>query len=183
MALSVAGSTMVPRLVFRMRWQGRRVVGISRLVGGMQQYVSSGMAGRQIVDTLRNLHIAGDLGVVAGAAGGGDQGTGVLYVSVRRFLIYVESSLSAGTSWAVFKPNGASLWSRLRLDVGGFMQGLFMQGKLQGTTAEQAYFVKCDADNNPQSSVDAGVVNILVGCAVVYPSEFVVISVQQICQG
>jgi phage tail sheath protein FI len=59
------------------------------------------------------------------------------------------------------------------------MQGLFLQGAFQGTTPQKAYFVKCDSENNPQSSIDQGVVNILVGFAPLYPAEFVVIQIQQ----
>ena len=63
---------------------------------------------------------------------------------------------------------------------GAFMQGLFLQGAFQGPSPSQAYFVKCDAENNPQSSIDLGIVNILVGFAPLYPAEFVVIQIQQI---
>ena len=79
----------------------------------------------------------------------------------------------------VFEPNDEPLWGQIRLNVGTFMQGLFLQGAFQGTTPQQAYFVKCDAENNPQSSIDLGIVNILVGFAPLYPAEFVVIQIQQ----
>jgi hypothetical protein len=79
----------------------------------------------------------------------------------------------------VFEPNDVPLWSQIRLNVGAFMQGLFLDGAFQGTTPQQAYFVKCDAENNPQSSIDLGIVNILVGFAPLYPAEFVVIQIQQ----
>jgi phage tail sheath protein FI len=63
---------------------------------------------------------------------------------------------------------------------GTFMQGLFLQGAFAGTSPQQAYFVKCDGENNPASSIALGVVNILVGFAPLYPAEFVVIQIQQI---
>ena len=59
-------------------------------------------------------------------------------------------------------------------------RGYSSQGAFQGTTPPEAYFVKCDSENNPQSSIDLGVVNILVGFAPLYPAEFVVIQIQQI---
>jgi uncharacterized protein len=40
--------------------------------------------------------------------------------------------------------------------------------------------MKCDAENNPDSSVALGVVHILVGFAPLYPAEFVVIQIEQI---
>ena len=61
-----------------------------------------------------------------------------------------------------------------------FMQALFLQGAFAGTTPQQAYFVKCDCENNPAASIALGIVNILVGFAPLYPAEFVVIQIQQI---
>jgi uncharacterized protein len=101
------------------------------------------------------------------------------YVPIRRFALFLESSLYQGTQWAVFEPNDNTLWGQLRLNIGAFMQGLFQQGAFQGTTPQQAYFVKCDSENNPQSSIDQGIVNVLVGFAPLYPAEFVVIQIQQ----
>jgi phage tail sheath protein FI len=59
------------------------------------------------------------------------------------------------------------------------MQQLFLQGAFAGASAQQAYFVKCDGENNPDSSTALGIVNILVGFAPLYPAEFVVIQIQQ----
>jgi phage tail sheath protein FI len=60
------------------------------------------------------------------------------------------------------------------------MQTLFRQGAFQGSTPQQAYFVLCDSSTNPQSSIDLGIVNIVVGFAPLKPAEFVVITIQQI---
>jgi uncharacterized protein len=100
-------------------------------------------------------------------------------VPIRRFALYLESSLYDGTQWVVFEPNDETLWGQVRLNVGAFMQGLFLQGAFAGTTPQQAYFVKCDGENNPPASVAQGIVNILVGYAPLYPAEFVVIQIQQ----
>ena len=40
------------------------------------------------------------------------------------------------------------------------MQGCSCKGAFQGTTPQKAYFVKCDADNNPQSSIELGASSI-----------------------
>jgi len=101
------------------------------------------------------------------------------YVPVRRAALFIESSIQVGTQWVVFEPNAPPLWAQIRLDVGAFLLGLFRQGAFQGATPEQAYFVKCDAENNPASSVGLGIVNIVVGFAPLFPAEFVVIQIQQ----
>jgi phage tail sheath protein FI len=124
-----------------------------------------------------------DGNVVWGArtiAGSDAAGSQWKYVPIRRLTLFLESSLYQGTQWAVFEPNAEPLWGQVRLSVGNFMQGLFMKGAFAGTTPQQAYFVKCDGENNPDSSVAMGILNITVGFAPLYPAEFVVIQIQQL---
>jgi phage tail sheath protein FI len=102
------------------------------------------------------------------------------YVPVRRVALFIESSLYQGTQWVVFEPNDEPLWSAIRLNIGSFMQNLFIQGYFQGQTPTEAYFVKCDSETTTQTDIDNGVVNIVVGFAPLYPAEFVVIQIQQI---
>ncbi len=133
------------------------------------------------VNCIRHFAQFGDVVWGARTLGGSDQAASeFMYVSVRRLFLYIEQSLSIGTQWAEFEPNNEQLWAQLRSSVGAFMQTLFVQGAFQGTTPAQAYFVKCDAENNPQSSIDQGVVNILVGFAPVKPAEFILIQIQQL---
>jgi phage tail sheath protein FI len=113
-------------------------------------------------------------------AGSDNAGSQWQYVPIRRLALYIESSLYDGTQWVVFEPNDEPLWGQIRMNVGAFMQGLFLQGAFQGSSPTQAYFVKCDSENNPQSSIDQGIVNVLVGFAPLYPAEFVIIEIQQI---
>ena len=79
----------------------------------------------------------------------------------------------------MFEPNDAALWAQIRLNVGAFMHGLFRQGAFQGTTPQDAYFVKCDAETTTQNDRNLGIVNIWVGFAPVKPAEFVILSLQQ----
>ncbi len=101
------------------------------------------------------------------------------YIPIRRTALFIEESLYRGTQWVVFEPNDEPLWAQIRLNVGAFMNRLFRQGAFQGTTPKDAYFVKCDRESNPQSDVDLGIVNIVVGFAPLKPAEFVVIKLQQ----
>jgi hypothetical protein len=102
------------------------------------------------------------------------------YIPVRRTALYIEESLRRGTQWVVFEPNAEPLWASIRLNVGAFMAGLFRAGAFAGNTPDQAYLVKCDAENNPPDQVALGIVNILVGFAPLYPAEFVLISIEQL---
>lgn len=101
------------------------------------------------------------------------------YVPVRRTAYYIEESLRRGLQWVVFEPNDTPLWSQIRLSVGSFMQGLFIQGAFQGQTKNDAYFVQCDSSTTTQNDINLGVVNIIVGFAPLKPAEFVVLSIQQ----
>jgi len=101
------------------------------------------------------------------------------YVPVRRLAMFLERSIYNGIQYAVFEPNDEDLWSSLRLNVGAFMMNMFRAGAFQGTTPSQAFFVKCDSETNPQSEIDAGVVNVLIGFAPVRPAEFVVLKISQ----
>jgi phage tail sheath protein FI len=101
------------------------------------------------------------------------------YIPMRRTALFIEESLFRGTQWVVFEPNDEPLWSQIRLNVGAFMHDLFRQGAFQGTTPQDAYFVKCDKETTTQSDINNGIVNILVGFAPLKPAEFVVIQLQQ----
>jgi len=102
------------------------------------------------------------------------------YIPVRRLVLYIEESLYRGTQWIVFEPNDEPLWAQIRLNVGSFMHSLFRQGAFQGTSPNEAYFVKCDKETTTQDDVNKGIVNVIVGFAPLKPAEFVVIKIQQI---
>lgn len=105
------------------------------------------------------------------------------YVSVRRLFNYVEESIDRGTQWIVFEPNDADLWARVRRDVTAFLTGCWRDGMLFGATPAEAFFVKCDAENNPSDVRDRGQLVIDVGLAPVKPAEFVVFRFSQYAGG
>ena len=102
------------------------------------------------------------------------------YIPVRRTALFIEESLYRGTQFAVFEPNDEPLWAEIRLSVGSFMNNLFRQGAFQGSTPQEAYFVRCDSTTTTQADIDLGILNVLVGFAPLKPAEFVIISLQQI---
>jgi uncharacterized protein len=133
------------------------------------------------INCLRSLPVIGN--VVWGArtmAGDNITTSQWKYIPVRRLALFIEESLYRGTQWVVFEPNDEPLWAQVRLNLGAFMHTLFRQGAFQGTTANDAYFVRCDKDTNPQADIDRGILNVIVGFAPLKPAEFVVIKIQQI---
>lgn len=101
------------------------------------------------------------------------------YVPVRRTLIYLRKALTDLTEFAIFEPNDQALWRRLDSTVSSFLTNFWSQGGLAGPTPASAFFVKVDATNNPQSSIDNGEVHIEVGVALQRPAEFVIIKIGQ----
>jgi len=162
--------------------------GINASIGGVDlQYVLTDVQNGSLnplgVNCLRQFPNFGV--VVWGArtiAGNDALGSQWKYIPIRRLALYIESSLYAGTQWAVFEPNAEPLWGQVRLSIEAFMQGLFLGEAFAGTTPQQAYFVKCDAENNTDATTALGILNIAVGFAPLYPAEFVVIQIQQMMQ-
>jgi phage tail sheath protein FI len=132
------------------------------------------------INSLRTFPVFGPICWGARTLFGADQlADDYKYVPVRRLALYLEESLFRGTQWVVFEPNDAPLWAQIRLNVGAFMQDLFVQGAFQGSTPQQAYFVKCDSETTTQTDINNGIVNIVVGFAPLKPAEFVIIKIQQ----
>jgi phage tail sheath protein FI len=105
------------------------------------------------------------------------------YLNVRRLFNYVSESLLLGTQWAVFEPNDRSLWEKLKRDVRAFLVRVYMDGALFGATPAEAFYVKCDEENNPIETRDVGQVIVEVGIAPVKPAEFVIIRLSQWQEG
>ncbi|MTE17747.1 phage tail sheath family protein [Streptomyces sp. TRM43335] len=101
------------------------------------------------------------------------------YLNVRRLFNYLEESILLGTQWVVFEPNDDRLWSSIRRNVTAFLTEEWRRGALFGRTAQEAFYVKCDRDNNPQESIDQGRVICEIGVSPVKPAEFVVFRLAQ----
>ncbi|HEY4684560.1 MAG TPA: phage tail sheath subtilisin-like domain-containing protein [Dehalococcoidia bacterium] len=104
------------------------------------------------------------------------------YVPIRRFALFLEESLFRGTKWVVFEPNDEPLWAQIRKNLRAFMMGLFRQGAFQGSSPDQAFYVKCDGETTTANDRNLGIVNIEVGFAPLKPAEFVVIRIQQMAE-
>jgi len=105
----------------------------------------------------------------------------LLYIGTRRTLDFIRRSLKQSMAFAIFEPNDATLWSRLRSAVSSFLFNLWDSGALvPRNDPSQAYYVKCDAETNPPSKIAAGEVNVEVGVAITLPGEFVIFRLRRI---
>jgi len=105
------------------------------------------------------------------------------YVNVRRLFNFVEESIMLGTQWVVFEPNDQALWQRVKRTISGFLTRVWRDGALFGLTPDEAFYVKCDAENNPPETRDVGQLIVEVGIAPVKPAEFVIFRVSQFSGG
>ncbi len=105
------------------------------------------------------------------------------YLNVRRYFNYLEESILNGTQWVVFEPNDESLWAKMRRTIASFLVMEWRKGALFGLTPQEAFFVKCDGENNPAEAIDLGQVLCEIGVAPVKPAEFVIFRLSQFSGG
>ena len=101
------------------------------------------------------------------------------YVSDVRYDMMIKGSLYKGTQWAVFEPNGEELWERVATSIQAFLDVQWRDGALRGETAEQAYYVKCDADLNTEDTMNLGRLIAEIGYSKKKPAEFVIVRISQ----
>ncbi len=101
------------------------------------------------------------------------------YVQVRRLLIFIEESIDEGTQWVVFEPNDELTWAKVHRSIGSFLNGVWRDGSLMGTTQDEAFFVRCDRTTMTQDDIDNGRLICYVGVAPLRPAEFVIFRIGQ----
>lgn len=110
---------------------------------------------------------------------GGDANADLKYISVRRTLLFLRESIDEGMQWTVFEPNTPALWAKISRNITAFLTTVWRSGALFGSTPQEAFFVKCDAENNPPESRDQGQVVTDIGVAIARPAEFVIFRISQ----
>jgi hypothetical protein len=110
---------------------------------------------------------------------GGDGNADLKYINVRRTLLFLRESIDEGTQWVVFEPNTPALWAKITRNVTAFLMTVWRSGALFGTTPQEAFYVKCDAETNPPELREQGQVVTEIGVAIVRPAEFVIFRISQ----
>ncbi|MGP3004294.1 phage tail sheath family protein [Serratia bockelmannii] len=102
------------------------------------------------------------------------------YVPVRRLFNAAERDIKTAMSMALFEPNSAPTWERVRGAVESYVHGLWRQGALQGESPAQAYFVHIGLGTTmTQDDINNGRMIVKVGLAAVRPAEFIVLQLTQ----
>lgn len=131
----------------------------------------------QGVNVIRNIN--GAINVWGARTVGGDQNMEWKYLSVRRLFLFLKESIDEGTQWVVFEPNDSMLWGKISRNVNAFLTNVWRSGALFGSTPEEAFYVKCDAETNPPEVRELGQVVTEIGVAIVRPAEFVIFRISQ----
>ena len=92
----------------------------------------------------------------------------------------IEESIDLATQWAVFEPNDLYTRSKILLSITSFLLVLWQRGALTGSSAAEAFFVKCDDEINPPEQRDNGQLLAIVGVAPSQPFEFIVLRVGRV---
>lgn len=96
------------------------------------------------------------------------------YVSDILLDNYIKKTTYNNTQQFVFEPNSPETWSKVVSLLEGFLDTLWRDGGLYGSSASEAYFVKCDADLNTEAVRAQGRMITEVGYASKKPAEFVI---------
>ncbi|MDT7836296.1 phage tail sheath family protein [Aquabacterium sp. OR-4] len=98
------------------------------------------------------------------------------YVSVRRLFIMIEESARKASAFAVFEPNDATTWLKVKAMIESYLYGLWERGALAGAKPESAYFVRVGLGSTMTAQdVLNGYLIVEIGIAAVRPAEFVVL--------
>jgi phage tail sheath protein FI len=88
----------------------------------------------------------------------------------------VEESVKKSTGWAVFEPNDANLWTKVKSMIDNYLIQKWREGALAGATPDQAFYVKVGLGQTMTAQdILEGRLIIEIGMAVVRPAEFIIL--------
>lgn len=98
------------------------------------------------------------------------------YVPVRRLFNLIEESIQKATAFAVFESNNAVTWLKIKTIIESYLDSLWRQGALLGTTQKAAFFVKVGLGQTmTEQDIFEGRMIVEIGVAAVRPAEFIVL--------
>jgi uncharacterized protein len=99
------------------------------------------------------------------------------YINVRRLFLTLRRWVDQNMAWASHEPNEPRLWVRIQRELTVYLTKLWRDGALIGSTPEEAFYVKCDAETNPPEQREQGQVVTEIGLAPGSPAEFIVVRI------
>ena len=149
-------------------------------ITGLQSYIVTGeqdILNPAGVDCIRRFNY---LGTRVWGARTMSSDTSLIYVNVRRTLIFLEQSIDLGTQWVVFEPNDQATWGRVVDSVTAFLMTQWANGALFGDKPTDSFFVRCDLTTMTEDDIQNGRLICMIGVSIVRPAEFVIFRIEQI---
>ena len=94
-------------------------------------------------------------------------------LTARRIVDALEKTLQRGLHWMVFEPNNLMTRHAVSTTAEAFLNRLWRDGVLAGDQPEAGYSIKCDLENNPDETREAGQLIVDISVAPTTPFEFV----------
>jgi hypothetical protein len=98
---------------------------------------------------------------------------------VGRYLQGLRRELGKRLQFASRRNNDQKLWTEVRKSLSNMLQLEWRSGRLKGSKASQAFYVRCDRTTMTQADMDQGRLIVVVGVAPVRPAEFQIIRLVQ----
>lgn len=105
------------------------------------------------------------------------------YVNVRRLFNTVEKTVRDSCGNYLFEPNVQMTWTKISVTISNYLESMWNQGALAGSSASQAYFVNVGLGKTMTAQdILEGRMIVKVGIAPVRPAEFLIIEFSQLLQ-
>jgi hypothetical protein len=162
-------------------WKAPANVGLSAVIGPVakitqeeQESLNIDPAAGKSINAIRAFTGKGTLVWGARTLAGNDNEW--RYISVRRLFNLIEESIQKSTAFAVFEPNDAATWLKVKAMIESYLYGLWQQGALAGSTPAAAYFVNVGLGRTmtPQDVLEGRMI-VEVGVAAVRPAEYIIL--------
>lgn len=93
----------------------------------------------------------------------------------------VEKELATILSAYTGQPNTAATWIQVKAAAENMLLTYFLNGKLQGTKAEHAFYVKMGTETMTAADIANKKMILIAGIATVKPAEFTMIRIEKNC--
>ncbi len=102
------------------------------------------------------------------------------YVPVRRLFNRVERDVGDAVRLAMFEPNTATTWTKVKAAIDSYLYNIWQLGGLMGARPEEGYFVQVgEGITMTRDDVNKGRMIVKIGMAAVRPAEFIILQFTQ----
>ena len=169
-------------------WKAPANVGVNSIIGPVEKINDATQEGLNVdptsgksINAIRSFTGKGTLVWGARTLAGNDNNW--RYISVRRLFIMVEESVQKSISWAVFEPNVATTWVKVKASIENYLTNLWREGALAGNKTNEAFFVNVGLGiTMTEDDILNGKMTVVVGMAPVRPAEFILLKFTQMTQ-